>query len=96
MKIVYTDNKWIQYFQLITSLVKFAFVLLSFTKYRVVFLDPKTQDFDTVDNEILHIQLPCFNCLYLTNRKLGSPKRHAARETYLYDDEICPHYIGFN
>ena len=55
MKIVYTDNKWIQYFQLITSLVKFAFVLLNFTKYRVVFLDPKTQDFDTVDNDILHI-----------------------------------------
>ena len=65
-------------------------------KVSIVFLDPKTQDFDTVDNEILHIQLPCFNCLYLTNRKLGSPKRHVARETYLYDNEICPHYIGFN
>ena len=64
MKIVYTDNKWIQYFQLITSLVNFAFVLLNFTKYRVVFLDPKTQDFDTVDNDILHIQLLCFNCLF--------------------------------
>ena len=64
MKIVYTDNKWIQYFQLITSLVKFAFGLLNFTKYRVVFLDPKTQDFDTVDNDILQIQLLCFNCLF--------------------------------